>query len=224
MPHFSSLGVKEVWLQFDTGEHKRMLPIHQVPAVIGAAKSKAILKAHILSGDDCMSKMGTKHAAILFDPEFYLNTFGENSDITEQQVSHAEEYLVKVWSGARSKTNAKTFDQLRLEKYLIGTGIDSLPPTSSSVRGHIYRGLLVYRATHLLELEPEELDPYEYAWEESNGIMLPSKFLKCIPANKLSKCSCAEKCSKGPCKCRLENEKCTLFCHEKNNTSCVNKL
>ena len=125
-----------------------------------------------------MCKMATKHAAILFDLEFYLNTFGENSNITEQQVSHVEEYLVKVWSGARSKTNTKTFDQLRLKKYLSGTGIDSLPPTSSSVRGHIFRaGLLVYHATHLLEPEPEELDPQEYVWEESNGIMLPSKFL-----------------------------------------------
>ena len=103
MPHFSSLGVKEVWLQFGTGEHKRMLPIYQVPAVIGASKSRAILKAHILARDDCMSKIGTKHAAILFNPEFYFNTF---EDITEQQVSHAEGYLVKVWSGARSKTNA----------------------------------------------------------------------------------------------------------------------
>ena len=28
MPHFFSLGVKEVWLQFGSGEHKRMLPIH----------------------------------------------------------------------------------------------------------------------------------------------------------------------------------------------------
>ena len=48
-----------------------MLPIHQVPIAIGESKSKALTKAHILSGDDCMSKVGSKHAAVMFDPEYF---------------------------------------------------------------------------------------------------------------------------------------------------------
>ena len=41
-------------------EHHRMLPIHQGPIAIGESKSKALIKAHILSGDDCMSRGGEK--------------------------------------------------------------------------------------------------------------------------------------------------------------------
>ena len=125
--------------------------MHQIPALIGISKCRAIMKAHILSADDCMSKIGTKHAALLHEPEHFLRTFGDNSAITEEQVSSVEEYLVKVWAGAKSKTSAKFFYQLRLETYLSGSGIDSLPPTSSSIRGHIFRGafLIIALFTYL---------------------------------------------------------------------------
>ena len=132
--------------------------------------------------------------------------------IIEEQVASVEEYLVKVWVGAKSKTMAKTFDQLRLEKYLSGSGIDALPPTSSSIRGHIFRGgLLIYSVVNLLNDNIVHLDPREFAWEESNGMMLPSQILKIIPACKLCKCSCGGLMFEG----RVSNEKCTLFCHDK---------
>ena len=138
----------------------------------------------------------------------------------------AEEYLVKVWAGAHSKTNSKSFDELRLEKYRSGSGIDSLPPTSSSIRGHIFRGgLLIQHAINLLSNDALHLGPREYAWDESSGMMLPSKFLKLVPASKLCKCPCGGKCLKAPCKCRVSGKKCTVFCHdEKDNESCNNKL
>ena len=127
MPYFSSIGVSEVWQQYGTGEHRRMLPIHHVPVAIGESKSKALIKAHILSGDDCMSKVGSKHAAVMFDPEYFLRGFGETKEITDQDFAYTEEYLVKLWSGVKSKSNSKTFDNLRKEKYFSGTGIDLLP-------------------------------------------------------------------------------------------------
>ena len=101
-----------------------------------------------------------------------------------------------------------------------------LPPTSSVVKGHIYRGnLLVYRAIHLLDRDQEKLDPLDYGWEEHSGIMLPVKFLKDIPVSMLSKCTCAGKCDKGPCKCKVANLKCTVFCHDKKkNMQCQNKI
>ena len=69
-----------------------MLPIHQVPIAIGESKSKALIKAHILSGDDCMSKVASKHAAVMFDPEYFLRGFGETREITEQYFVYADEH------------------------------------------------------------------------------------------------------------------------------------
>ena len=173
-----------------------------------------------------MSKIGTKHAALHFAPVEYLTHFGERSELSEQDIALAEEYLVKVWAGARSTTKCKTFDALTLEKYKGGTGIDSLPPTSSVIRGHIHRGaLLIYRVCHLLDRDPEELDPNEYGWEENFGIMLPSQCLKSIPDNMLSLCKCTGKCDKGRCSCKAGGVKCTVFCHGRNNNLlCTNKL
>ena len=227
--HFLSLGAKEIWLQYGTGEGKRTFPMHQLPLLVGISRCRAIMKLHILSGQDCIIRVGTKLAALMFTPENFLENFGESAVIDQQQVAAAEEYLVKVWNGANSKTCCKTFDELRLEKYKGRYALDTLPPTSSSIRGHIFRGgFLIYHVCNLLNKNYLHLDPKEYAWEESNGMMLPSKFLNLVPANKLCKCSCGGKCSKAPCKCSVFGEKCTMFCHDtkKNSTPspCINKL
>ena len=144
-----TLGAKEVWQQYGVGDNRQMLPIHQVLQSLGEVKSKTLLKAHILTGEDCMSKVGTKHAAIHFKPEQYLINFGEEPELSPRDVALAEEYLVKTYSGVKSKTQSKTFDELSLEKYIGGkyigwnSGIDALPPTSSVMKGHIHRGALL---------------------------------------------------------------------------------
>ena len=66
-----------------------------------------------------MSKVGTKHSAVHFNPEQYLN-FGEESELSAGDAAMAEEYLVKTSAGVRSKTLCKTFHELRLEKYIGG--------------------------------------------------------------------------------------------------------
>ena len=45
-----------------------MLPIHEISTTMGPAQSKVMIKAHILTGEDIKSKVGTKHAAKVFDP------------------------------------------------------------------------------------------------------------------------------------------------------------
>jgi len=34
-----------------------MLPVHQTVSCLGEPSAKAVLKAHILTGDDCMGKV-----------------------------------------------------------------------------------------------------------------------------------------------------------------------
>ena len=89
-----------------------------------------------------MSKVGTKHAAMVSEPVQYLINFGEAETLTEQDTALAEKYLVSVWAGARSSTIVETFDDLRLENYSSASaGIDASLPTSSVIRGHKMRCL-----------------------------------------------------------------------------------
>ena len=98
-----------------------MLPIHEISTSMGPAESKVIINAHILTGEDVMSKVGTKYAAIACDPARYLANFGETPNPSEENIRLAEEYHVKVKAGVKSKSLATTFDGLRHEKYIEGT-------------------------------------------------------------------------------------------------------
>ena len=62
-------------------------------------------------------------------------------NLSEQDITPAEKYLVRVWSGAWSTTTAETFNQLRVEQHTSSSaGTDALPSTSSEIRGQIHGG------------------------------------------------------------------------------------
>ena len=141
--------------------HAQMVPIFPwVPWLqdynLGAPLAKTVIKEHILTGKDCMSKVGTKHAAMASEPVQYLTNFGELDTLPDQDTALAEKYLICVWAGVRSNT---TFDDLRLENYYSArAGVDALPPTSSVIRCHIQRStFLVHRACHLFETAKEPM-------------------------------------------------------------------
>ena len=225
-PHFQDLGVQEIWQQYGTGEKRRMLPLHQAVHQLGSALAKTVIKAHILTGDDCMSKVGPKHAAMACDPVQYLTNFGETDTLLDQDAAQAEKYLVRVWAGVRSTTTSETFDQLRAENYIRASiGIDALPPTSSEIGGHIQRGaFLVHKACRLLVTTEERdarLQPLDHGWEEQFGMLLPSKYLNPLPRDLLTICKCVGKCER--CGCCSAKVNCVTFCHRKaRNSSCTN--
>ena len=187
---------------------------------LGAPLAKTVIKAHILTGDDCMSKVGTKHAAMASDPVQYLTNFGEVNTLSDQDTALAE----NTWyvSGQGSA-------QIQLLKLLMTSGwkitavparagIDALPLTSSVIRGHIQRdAFLVLRACHLFETAKEpmaRLGPMEHGWEEHFGTLLPSKGLKPLPQYVSVSASV-----------RLDDVAagvpCITFCHRKvDNPSC----
>ena len=181
---------------------------------------KAVLKAHILTGEDCMSKIGTKYASWTFQPADFLMNFAEDVSFIEEDFQLVEKYLVKVWAGIRSKTNATSFDQLRMELYH-SVSLNMLPPTSAVMRGHILRGFyLIRRAVSLLELEPTDMNPVNYGWNEESGNLLPSKFFKHLPSVATIICNCKSDCTKR-CKCKLAGLKCVVFCHNKRSNDGV---
>ena len=227
-PHFLSSGASEIWLNFGIGNSERMIPMHEVSTTLGPAKSLAMIKAHMLTGGDIHSKVGTKHAAVHFHPETYLSHFGESPDLTEDVMALAGEYLVKVMAGINAKPRSKTFDDYRLEKYTSGSqsGLSDLPPTSTAIRSHIHRAAYsVYTACTLLVSDKDHLDPHDYGWEERYGIMLPIKSLKSLPAHMLKVCGCRGRCDRKTCKCSVANVPCTVFCHGKSlNVNCMNTI
>ncbi|KAL8622995.1 hypothetical protein ACOMHN_027116 [Nucella lapillus] len=224
---FHALGLKEIWQQYGTSENRRMLPLHQAVSRLGAPLAKSLIKAHILTGDDCMSKVGTKYAAMAADPVQHLTNFGETDSLSEQDEALAEKYLVHVWAGVKSRTTAETFNQLRVENYTSATaGIDSLPPTSSVIRGHIHRGaFLVHKACHLLGAAREDcLETLEHGWEQHFGTRLPSKCMKPLPPTLITICKCAGKCDTRRCGCCSAGVCCITFCHGKaDNSPCSNQ-
>ena len=132
-------GLQEMWVEFGTGEHRRKIPLHCLHAKLG---EHFLLKAHVLSGNDVVSKIGTKYAAITCNP-LSLSTFAENDSLTETDISVIEHYLVKLWTGVRSSTTVKTFDESRHNFYLNGKPSNELPPTSAAIYGHIQRSFYV---------------------------------------------------------------------------------
>ena len=63
-----------------------MLPLHQAVSQFGAPFAKTVIRGHILTGDDYMRKVGTKHAAMACNPVQYLTNFGETDTLLEQDV------------------------------------------------------------------------------------------------------------------------------------------
>ena len=111
---FFSLGLKECWIRVGTGEKTRLIPIHNLGRKLRHRTCSAVMKAHILTGCDVTSKIGTKTAAIKVNPESYLHNFGEENNPSTKSILKAEAYLVCV---PDKNSPAKSFDELRYLRY-----------------------------------------------------------------------------------------------------------
>ena len=77
-----------MWQKFGTGAKKRMIPLHNILRHLGESFCKVVLKAHVLTGDDTMSKVGTKKAAVQDgDPVSYLSQFAKHNQLTDNEIS-----------------------------------------------------------------------------------------------------------------------------------------
>ena len=99
-------------MEFSSGENRRHLLLHILAERLGLSLCRVLLKAHVLTGCDALSKLGTKHAALSCHSEKYLEEFAESHDLSQESLKKVEEYLVHVWAGVCRKTPSQTFDQL----------------------------------------------------------------------------------------------------------------
>ena len=67
-----------------------MLPLHQAVSQFGAPFAKTVIRGHILTRNDYMRKVGTKHAAMVCNPVQYHTNFRETDTLLEQDVVLAD--------------------------------------------------------------------------------------------------------------------------------------
>ena len=210
-------GLIELWVQFATGEKRRIIPLHVLHQVLGEELCRVLIKVHVTTGNDSLSTIGTKLAALRSKPLTYLSNFGESPVYSDVDFAMAEEYLVHVWNGVRSKTIATTFNQLRLQTHFKSTvvAVNQLPPTSSVIQEHLKRSFFVVRnAVTILTPANNPLEPLNYGWIIKSNYLLPVKKLKPLPNDIIVLCGCNGKCTSNRCSCFLEGQKCVIYCHK----------
>ena len=212
--HFKARGILKVWIRVGSGASKRHIPIHFLYERMPKPLVKVLLAAHVGTGCDTLSKIGTKLAALNAIPEMYLHGFGKG-ELSDEQTRKCEEYLVKV---RKLTTDCKTFDALRVVEYKENDSVFDLPPTSHSiVEGHIPRWhYIVKEHLNLLNRSYVPRDPCDYQWVLDNEDLLPAKNLLLLPEEFSVTCSCKHKdvsrrCS-GACKCSRKGVICSDLC------------
>ena len=196
-------GLQELWVKTGVADSTHFIPGHSLASVIGADVCRVLPAVHCLTGCDYTTTIGTKNAAIEAKPCQYLLNFGFSPSCQniENQISNAEEYLVKV---LKKGTNCKTMNQLRNWMYHHNKRqcIDDLPPTSYSIQAHIQH---VYYATHpmitLLDCTAVTLNPTEYGYLEEGDLLLPKMAIQLIAEEYAVHGNCV-KCANIRCHCR----------------------
>ena len=85
---FINMELEEVWVEFG-GEHRPKITRHSLRASFGEAFCSILVKVHVLSGNDAVSKVGTKYAALTCNP-FSLTNFAETDSLTTVDISVVE--------------------------------------------------------------------------------------------------------------------------------------
>ena len=131
-----------------------------------------LFKAHILTGSNTTSKIGTKAAAIKCGQTDYLNNFGLEYSI-KSHFENAEKYLVAV---LQKNYESENFDELRYEQYIDKSkSLNELAPTFSSIEGHLSRCYyIVYNSINVIKVI-ESLEPVMYGWKSTHDDFLPEK-------------------------------------------------
>ena len=199
---------------FGAGEKSRFLPMHILFQKLGPSLCKVIFKARVLSGCDVTSKLGTKQASLNAKPDVYIRQFGEDTQLTIDEMKNAETYLIKL---LQPKSLCTSCDQLRFEMYRTRKiWLIDLPPSSHCLKGNIQRCHYVVRQGICLLQESPEMDPCDFGWTETHGYFLPEKHLFPLPAHFLVRCGCNEECT-GRCTCVRNDTNCTEFCKYKKH-------
>ena len=220
-------GLKELWLRGGVGVTTRFIPIHTLINNLGPSLCEQMPAMHCLTGHDANSKFGTKLSGLKQLTNAKLGSFGKDPRVhsVEEMIQAGEEYLVRV---LKSSSSCKSMDDLRFDIYHHSKSHSfvDLPPTSFETRGHCLRGIYntyQYLYAMVVKLMPV-LDPREYAYEEIEELLVPSRYLRMYPEGLIEPCSC-KACATSRCKCKAEGARCCVYCKCSGNINiCKNTV
>ena len=215
-----SIGHQDCWVKFGVSNTTRYIPLHTLAERIGSL-TKFLPSVHALTGNDIISKFGTKFSALKISPEKYLTYFGKKPDGLDinMVLADAEQFLVQV---LKPGSKCKSLDELRhyMYHYNKSTTIDKLPPTSCAARSHLLRAFLsAFEQTNCHTRL--KLNPLKYGFKYEDGLLVPEVNQRLIPGDLVLNCNC-EKCVTTRCTCCMFC-KCQKDCHD-GTSSCENNL
>lgn len=129
-------------------------------------------------------------------PVQFLSAFAVGPDMSDACFKLAEEYLVLVWAGSRSKAQSKTFDALRYEvRRTSSVTLDHLPLASSVIEMHLRRAFYMVREAVTLLNRDTPSNPTDFGWAVKDDMLVPQQHLLCISSPVLVVCNCTGKCN-----------------------------
>ena len=203
-------GLEELLVKAGVGDSTRYIPIHILSKRIGRSLCQVLPAVHTLTGCDYTSKVGTKHAALIANPEMYLKDFVVATGNLDTVIDKVEAYLTQV---LKKGTTMKTMNQLRSHRYHHAkrSCLDDLPPTSHAIRLHILRAYFATKEMVSLLSSCEPSDPRQFGFEFIDDLLVPSRGNNPIPEDIAIHCTC-QKCGTRRCPCRGSNNPCCTFC------------
>ena len=206
--------------------------IQKVQDEIGSNICQQLLFVHAISGCDTTSAVYGLGKAAFLKKAMKSASFREEakkfrtSHCTKDTIEPAgEKVLVEVYGGRESDT----LNKLRHVKYNQKLSTCSttfhpcnLPPTSSAAKFHSQR--TYFQVQDWMNLDGDlNLDPFEWGWEDSGGILLPILTDEVIAPEQILngvKCKCKTDCLSALCSCRKHGLACSSGCEECRGGTC----
>ena len=130
------------------------------------------------------SKLG--HQSGGYEAYHRSSEFGTYDTPSYNSFRQAEKYLTKLLN---VKADCETFDDLRY--YLESKSISELPPSSTSLHGHLHRSFYFVRVNaSFLQSTDKKLNPSQFGWQQIDSILVPEKLMIDMPDEYTTTCGC----------------------------------
>ena len=221
------ISASELWIEYGTGKHYRLIPIHSIAEELGEEKCITIPMFHALTGCDTtsfFSGRGKKTAWDvwkMFQPLTYALYTVSNKphSIPDDTFAEIQRFVVLMYN--RSSGHRKVNDA-RIDLFCKNSrSIENIPPTEDALFQHTLRAVLQAGYCWAQALVPQQdiPDPSKWGWNNVNGKWQPLWITK-EEASKtcyeLLHCGCRKGCQK-QCKCKRANLQCTALCRCSGN-------
>ena len=215
-------NIKELWIEFGTGKHRRYIPIHKLSEHLTPPIAEALPFFHAFTGCDTVStfagigKRSAWNAWMKYhdvDETFIKLGNHQCSSLIQNKVSDELQRFVCLMYD-RTTTTSNVDDCRRILFTKKNQAIQNIPPTLDALIQHTKRAALqAFIWNKCLERAPVIPQSTEFGWKsiqsgfEPVWTTLPDVSSHC---EELVSCSCKKRCS--ICKCVKQNLPCTQLC------------